>query len=166
MTRRAAPLIINDRLPLWPVRIFVCAQAQTHGIQTVQYNLNDALWKVQFSSKITSADSFFCSLSLQVKPNCKTVLNGKIIPAAKYKANNLSKKTSAEEKEKGKEKEKDKDKDKEKEERDDNEETKEEETSEETRAEEQAFLVSLYKYMKERDTPIERIPFLGFKQSE
>lgn len=38
--------------------------------------------------------------------------------------------------------------------------------SEESRAEEQAFLVDLYKYMKDRDTPIERIPFLGFKQSE
>uniref|UniRef100_H3CPV3 AT-rich interaction domain 5B n=1 Tax=Tetraodon nigroviridis TaxID=99883 RepID=H3CPV3_TETNG len=37
-------------------------------------------------------------------------------------------------------------------------------TSEESRAEEQAFLVDLYKYMKDRDTPIERIPFLGFKQ--
>uniref|UniRef100_G3P8U6 AT-rich interaction domain 5B n=1 Tax=Gasterosteus aculeatus TaxID=69293 RepID=G3P8U6_GASAC len=36
--------------------------------------------------------------------------------------------------------------------------------SEESRAEEQAFLVELYKYMKDRDTPIERIPFLGFKQ--
>ncbi|KAG5263016.1 hypothetical protein AALO_G00281530 [Alosa alosa] len=30
--------------------------------------------------------------------------------------------------------------------------------------EEQAFLVALYKYMKERKTPIERIPYLGFKQ--
>ncbi|CAF97094.1 unnamed protein product, partial [Tetraodon nigroviridis] len=39
-----------------------------------------------------------------------------------------------------------------------------EDTSEESRAEEQAFLVDLYKYMKDRDTPIERIPFLGFKQ--
>ncbi|KFQ55077.1 AT-rich interactive domain-containing protein 5B, partial [Pelecanus crispus] len=29
---------------------------------------------------------------------------------------------------------------------------------------EQAFLVALYKYMKERKTPIERIPYLGFKQ--
>uniref|UniRef100_A0A3B4AHG8 ARID domain-containing protein n=1 Tax=Periophthalmus magnuspinnatus TaxID=409849 RepID=A0A3B4AHG8_9GOBI len=44
------------------------------------------------------------------------------------------------------------------------EERREEELSEEGRAEEQAFLVELYKYMKERDTPIERIPFLGFKQ--
>ncbi|KAG7272900.1 hypothetical protein CRUP_009402 [Coryphaenoides rupestris] len=48
------------------------------------------------------------------------------------------------------------------------EEQQEEETAaaEENSAEEQAFLVALYKYMKERDTPIERIPFLGFKQSE
>lgn len=84
------------------------------------------------------------------------VPNGKITPAAKHKANNLRKKTSAEEKERGKEKE----------ERNEKDEKKVEETSEETRAEEQAFLVSLYKYMKERDTPIERIPFLGFKQSE
>ncbi|KAJ8250532.1 hypothetical protein COCON_G00224540 [Conger conger] len=30
--------------------------------------------------------------------------------------------------------------------------------------EEQTFLVSLYKYMKERGTAIERIPYLGFKQ--
>lgn len=36
----------------------------------------------------------------------------------------------------------------------------------EYKAEEQAFLVSLYKYMKERKTPIERIPYLGFKQSK
>ncbi|XP_035256922.1 AT-rich interactive domain-containing protein 5B-like [Anguilla anguilla] len=34
----------------------------------------------------------------------------------------------------------------------------------EREGEEQAFLVSLYKYMKERGTPIERIPYLGFKQ--
>nr|XP_023826100.1 AT-rich interactive domain-containing protein 5B [Salvelinus alpinus] len=40
----------------------------------------------------------------------------------------------------------------------------EENQSEESGADEQAFLVALYKYMKERDTPIERIPFLGFKQ--
>ncbi|XP_064124478.1 AT-rich interactive domain-containing protein 5A isoform X1 [Loxodonta africana] len=32
------------------------------------------------------------------------------------------------------------------------------------REEEQAFLVSLYKFMKERHTPIERVPHLGFKQ--
>ncbi|XP_026877440.2 AT-rich interactive domain-containing protein 5B [Electrophorus electricus] len=38
------------------------------------------------------------------------------------------------------------------------------EAGEECRAEEQAFLVALYKYMKERKTPIERIPYLGFKQ--
>ncbi|KAL4640113.1 AT-rich interactive domain-containing protein 5B isoform X1 [Arapaima gigas] len=35
---------------------------------------------------------------------------------------------------------------------------------EECREDEQAFLVALYKYMKERKTPIERIPYLGFKQ--
>ncbi|XP_051936568.1 AT-rich interactive domain-containing protein 5B [Hippocampus zosterae] len=35
---------------------------------------------------------------------------------------------------------------------------------EESREDEQAFLVELYKFMKKRDTPIERIPFLGFKQ--
>ncbi|XP_037400118.1 AT-rich interactive domain-containing protein 5B isoform X2 [Pygocentrus nattereri] len=40
-----------------------------------------------------------------------------------------------------------------------------EEGGEECRAEEQAFLVALYKYMKERKTPIERIPYLGFKQT-
>ncbi|XP_042315348.1 AT-rich interactive domain-containing protein 5B-like [Sceloporus undulatus] len=34
----------------------------------------------------------------------------------------------------------------------------------ECQADEQAFLVALYKYMKERKTPIERIPYLGFKQ--
>lgn len=38
------------------------------------------------------------------------------------------------------------------------------ETAEECRTDEQAFLVALYKYMKERKTPIERIPYLGFKQ--
>uniref|UniRef100_A0A8D0GEQ0 AT-rich interaction domain 5A n=2 Tax=Sphenodon punctatus TaxID=8508 RepID=A0A8D0GEQ0_SPHPU len=32
------------------------------------------------------------------------------------------------------------------------------------REEEQAFLVDLYKFMKERHTPIERVPHLGFKQ--
>lgn len=99
-------------------------------------------------------------LPLQVKPNCKTVPNGKISPAAKHKTNGLSKKSSTEEKERGKHK------DREKEERNEKEENREEETSEESRAEEQTFLVELYKYMKERDTPIERIPFLGFKQSE
>ncbi|XP_060795574.1 AT-rich interactive domain-containing protein 5B [Neoarius graeffei] len=44
------------------------------------------------------------------------------------------------------------------------EEKSKEESGEECRAEEQAFLVALYKYMKERKTPIERIPYLGFKQ--
>ncbi|XP_064031728.1 AT-rich interactive domain-containing protein 5A isoform X2 [Pogoniulus pusillus] len=32
--------------------------------------------------------------------------------------------------------------------------------------EEEAFLVSLYQFMKDRQTPIERIPHLGFKQSD
>ncbi|KAG8435583.1 hypothetical protein GDO86_013498 [Hymenochirus boettgeri] len=36
--------------------------------------------------------------------------------------------------------------------------------TEEGKEDEQAFLVELYKYMKERKTPIERIPYLGFKQ--
>ncbi|XP_061077841.1 AT-rich interactive domain-containing protein 5B isoform X2 [Conger conger] len=44
------------------------------------------------------------------------------------------------------------------------EESPKEEAGEECRADEQAFLVALYKYMKERKTPIERIPYLGFKQ--
>ncbi|XP_068424828.1 AT-rich interactive domain-containing protein 5B [Clinocottus analis] len=96
--------------------------------------------------------------TIKVKPNCKMVPNGKLNPASRHKAYGLSKKSSAEEKERGK------DKEKEKEERNEREERKEEETSEESRAEEQAFLVELYKYMKDRDTPIERIPFLGFKQ--
>ncbi|XP_041866297.1 AT-rich interactive domain-containing protein 5B [Melanotaenia boesemani] len=91
----------------------------------------------------------------KVKPNCKTVPNGKITTPAKQKTTGLNKKSSTEEKDRGKEKE-------ERSER--REEKKEDEASEENRAEEQAFLVALYKYMKERDTPIERIPFLGFKQ--
>lgn len=84
----------------------------------------------------------------------------KITPASKHKAGGISRKSSTEEKERGR------DKEREKEESNDKEEKKEEDTSEESRAEEQAFLVELYKYMKDRDTPIERIPFLGFKQSE
>ncbi|KAM6177977.1 AT-rich interactive domain-containing protein 5A [Rhynchocyon petersi] len=39
-----------------------------------------------------------------------------------------------------------------------------EQEEEQEREEEQAFLVSLYKFMKERHTPIERVPHLGFKQ--
>ncbi|XP_038592827.1 AT-rich interactive domain-containing protein 5B [Micropterus salmoides] len=117
-----------------------------------------SLGSTQGSTAVAAQDP--CSpeskTTTKVKPNCKTVPNGKINPAAKPKANGLSKKSSAEEKERGKEKEK--------EERNEKEEMKEEDTSEESRAEEQAFLVALYKYMKERDTPIERIPFLGFKQ--
>lgn len=96
--------------------------------------------------------------SLQVK--CKTLPNGKIAPASKAKAGSISRKSSTEEKERGR------DKEREKEESNDEEKKEEEDASEESRAEEQAFLVDLYKYMKDRDTPIERIPFLGFKQSE
>uniref|UniRef100_A0A8C6WHB2 ARID domain-containing protein n=1 Tax=Neogobius melanostomus TaxID=47308 RepID=A0A8C6WHB2_9GOBI len=96
----------------------------------------------------------------KVKPSCKVVPNGKIPPVAKHKANNLSKKCAPEEKERLKEKEKRE----EREVKEEREERSEEDLSEEGRAEEQAFLVELYKYMKERDTPIERIPFLGFKQ--
>ncbi|XP_053944813.1 AT-rich interactive domain-containing protein 5A isoform X2 [Cuculus canorus] len=39
-----------------------------------------------------------------------------------------------------------------------------EETSGSEKEEEEAFLVSLYQFMKDRHTPIERIPHLGFKQ--
>ena len=153
MTRGAAPLIINERPRLVPVGIFVCAWTRTRLIRSAWHHLNNAL-----CSGFTSPSPH--SLCLQVKPNCKSVPNGKLTPAAKYKANGLSKRSSAEEKERGKEREK------EREERSEREENKDEETSEESRAEEQTFLVSLYKYMKDRDTPIERIPFLGFKQSE
>ncbi|XP_028324411.1 AT-rich interactive domain-containing protein 5B isoform X2 [Gouania willdenowi] len=92
----------------------------------------------------------------KVRAHCKTLPNGKITASGKHKSINLNKKSSHEEKEGAKEKEK--------EEKEEREEQREEETSEENRAEEQAFLVALYKYMKDRDTPIERIPFLGFKQ--
>uniref|UniRef100_A0A8B9J007 AT-rich interaction domain 5A n=1 Tax=Amazona collaria TaxID=241587 RepID=A0A8B9J007_9PSIT len=46
------------------------------------------------------------------------------------------------------------------------EQTNEEPTSsgEKEKEEEEAFLISLYKFMKDRHTPIERIPHLGFKQ--
>ncbi|XP_075592910.1 AT-rich interactive domain-containing protein 5A isoform X1 [Balearica regulorum gibbericeps] len=40
----------------------------------------------------------------------------------------------------------------------------EEATTSGEKEEEEAFLVSLYKFMKDRHTPIERIPHLGFKQ--
>ncbi|XP_017287031.1 AT-rich interactive domain-containing protein 5B isoform X2 [Kryptolebias marmoratus] len=91
----------------------------------------------------------------KVKPGYKTVPNGRLATAAKQRPAGLGKKSSADDRERAKERE---EKSEQKEEKDD------EETSEESRAEEQAFLVALYKYMKERDTPIERIPFLGFKQ--
>ncbi|XP_039640123.1 AT-rich interactive domain-containing protein 5B isoform X2 [Perca fluviatilis] len=118
-----------------------------------------SLGSTQGSTAVAAQDP--CSpdskTTTKVKHNCKTVPNGKITPAAKHKANSLNKKSSAEEKERGKDREKEKEEGNEAE-------KNEEETSEESRAEEQAFLVELYKYMKERDTPIERIPFLGFKQ--
>ncbi|XP_062366598.1 AT-rich interactive domain-containing protein 5A [Cinclus cinclus] len=41
---------------------------------------------------------------------------------------------------------------------------KDKEDEDKEKEEEEAFLVSLYKFMKERRTPIERIPHLGFKQ--
>ncbi|XP_074838078.1 AT-rich interactive domain-containing protein 5A isoform X2 [Carettochelys insculpta] len=44
------------------------------------------------------------------------------------------------------------------------EEREDEEASSREKEEEQAFLVNLYKFMKERHTPIERVPHLGFKQ--
>lgn len=40
-----------------------------------------------------------------------------------------------------------------------------EQASSREKEEEQAFLVNLYKFMKDRHTPIERVPHLGFKQS-
>ncbi|XP_034041287.1 AT-rich interactive domain-containing protein 5B isoform X2 [Thalassophryne amazonica] len=129
------------------------SQGQTQGQD------QGLLGSTQGSTTVATQDSCISDSKMptKVKPNCKvTVPNGKITPAAKHKANSLSKKSSAEEKERAKEKEKEK-------EEKSGEEKKEEET-EENRAEEQAFLVALYKYMKERDTPIERIPFLGFKQ--
>uniref|UniRef100_A0AAV2JNU6 ARID domain-containing protein n=1 Tax=Knipowitschia caucasica TaxID=637954 RepID=A0AAV2JNU6_KNICA len=97
---------------------------------------------------------------VKVKPSCKVAPNGKMPAVAKQKANNLSKKCVPEEKERSEEKEKRQEQEVKLEQVD----GQEEEVPEEERAEEQAFLVELYKYMKERDTPIERIPFLGFKQ--
>lgn len=143
MTTETASLIINS-------------QGLLSGHQEYLFVLNSK--RISFS-RLTSfkfQNTLLCP-SPQVKPSYKTVPNGKITTSARQKPAGLSKKSSAEEKERGKEKE-------EKSER--KEEKNDEETSEESRAEEQAFLVALYKYMKERDTPIERIPFLGFKQSE
>ncbi|CAN9499629.1 unnamed protein product [Ophioblennius macclurei] len=101
----------------------------------------------------------------KVKSHCKSVPNGKISASAKQRvANGLGKKSSSEDKERGRDRDREKDKDKEKDKEEERGDKSEEETSEESRAEEQSFLVALYKYMKDRDTPIERIPFLGFKQ--
>ncbi|XP_062994900.1 AT-rich interactive domain-containing protein 5A [Elgaria multicarinata webbii] len=44
------------------------------------------------------------------------------------------------------------------------EESGDEQTPSSAKEEEQTFLVNLYKFMKERHTPIERVPHLGFKQ--
>ncbi|XP_029962795.1 AT-rich interactive domain-containing protein 5B [Salarias fasciatus] len=111
----------------------------------------------QGTAAVTSQDpsSPESKATTKVRPHCKTVPNGKITSAARQRAaNGLGKKSASEDKERGRERDKEEDK----------EERSEEETSEESRAEEQSFLVALYKYMKDRDTPIERIPFLGFKQ--
>lgn len=42
----------------------------------------------------------------------------------------------------------------------------EESKSGQLESEERVFLMNLYQFMKDRGTPIERIPHLGFKQSE
>ena len=83
------------------------------------------------------------------------------ITVAKPKNNSICKKAPVEEKVKERMKE-----EKEEEEKEEKDEKREEESSKESDAEEQAFLEALYEYMKDRDSPIERIPFLGFKQSE
>ncbi|XP_010868175.1 AT-rich interactive domain-containing protein 5B-like [Esox lucius] len=83
----------------------------------------------------------------KVKPNCKGAFHTSKGTTTKPR---ICKKALVEEKVDIEEKEK---KEKEK-----------KESLEEDQADEQAFLEALYKYMKERDTPIERIPFLGFKQ--
>ncbi|XP_018616667.2 AT-rich interactive domain-containing protein 5B isoform X1 [Scleropages formosus] len=76
--------------------------------------------------------------SPEAKPSAKVKSDSKAAPA-RPKGNGSCKKASAEEKASAG-------------------------AGEECREDEQAFLVALYKYMKERKTPIERIPYLGFKQ--
>lgn len=148
MTGEAASSVINEQLPLQPRAI---VGVQLKYISSGPRRLEKTCFSVELKAALNVP-------SLQVK--CKTLPNGKITAASKHKAGSISRKSSTEEKERGR------DKEREKEESNDKEEKKEEDTSEESRAEEQAFLVDLYKYMKDRDTPIERIPFLGFKQSE
>ncbi|XP_061821178.2 AT-rich interactive domain-containing protein 5B isoform X2 [Nerophis lumbriciformis] len=103
------------------------------------------------------------SKSSKAKASCKTLPNGKISSTAKHKAGGLGKKTQPEEKERRKEAEERREKEEAREE-DELSSSSSSSLSSESREDEQAFLVELYKYMKERDTPIERIPFLGFKQ--
>nr|XP_057914345.1 AT-rich interactive domain-containing protein 5B [Doryrhamphus excisus]XP_057914346.1 AT-rich interactive domain-containing protein 5B [Doryrhamphus excisus]XP_057914347.1 AT-rich interactive domain-containing protein 5B [Doryrhamphus excisus] len=101
------------------------------------------------------------SKSSKVKASCKALPNGRISSTAKHKASGLGKRTPPEDKERRKEVEERREKE---ETREDDESSCSLSSTEESREDEQAFLVELYKYMKERDTPIERIPFLGFKQ--
>ncbi|XP_061692561.1 AT-rich interactive domain-containing protein 5B [Syngnathoides biaculeatus] len=105
--------------------------------------------------------------SPKVKTGCRALANGKLSSVPKHR-----KAAAPEEKERLKEMVEERS-EKEKEEARDSssvaslEKEEDEEaasSSEESREDEQAFLVELYKYMKKRDTPIERIPFLGFKQ--
>ncbi|XP_077585475.1 aT-rich interactive domain-containing protein 5B isoform X2 [Stigmatopora nigra] len=120
----------------------------------------------------------------KVKTNCRALANGKLGSSAKHKSGaGLGRKPekeraveSAEERSEQEEnaypsplEEEQKEEEEELEEQEATveevaEQEDEEEEEEESREDEQAFLVELYKYMKKRDTPIERIPFLGFKQ--
>ncbi|XP_059928580.1 AT-rich interactive domain-containing protein 5B [Gadus macrocephalus] len=106
----------------------------------------------------------------KLKPSSKAAgSDSRISSAARPKVNVQARRSSGEERERGKEKDREKEKEKEERREKKAEKKKQEaeaevEEEEENSAEEQAFLVALYKYMKERDTPIERIPFLGFKQ--
>ncbi|XP_046884993.1 AT-rich interactive domain-containing protein 5B-like [Hypomesus transpacificus] len=95
----------------------------------------------------------------KIKVNCKVSIPNIKITVAKPKNNSICKKAPVEEKVKERMKE-----EKEEEEKEEKDEKREEESSKESDAEEQAFLEALYEYMKDRDSPIERIPFLGFKQ--
>ncbi|XP_077438036.1 aT-rich interactive domain-containing protein 5B [Vanacampus margaritifer] len=114
--------------------------------------------------------------SSKVKANCRALANGKLSSgklssAPKHRAGGgLGRKAAApEEKERLKElleerSEKEEVRDSSSSEEEAAAEASSASSCEESREDEQAFLVELYKYMKKRDTPIERIPFLGFKQ--
>ncbi|XP_031434898.2 AT-rich interactive domain-containing protein 5B-like [Clupea harengus] len=81
----------------------------------------------------------------KARPECRVV-------AAKVKNGGMCKRVSAEEKREERKRERKR-------------EDKEDKAGTEgQKTDEQAFLVALYKYMKKRKTPIERIPYLGFKQ--